>query len=103
VALSLTMTLNELAINALKYGAMSVETGRLSVNWNVQPQSNGVLLTVDWREQDGPPVTPPEHEGLGSRLMKRCIERDLGGIFVLTYAPEGVLCRFSFMVTEHSA
>ncbi|WP_431145549.1 PAS domain-containing sensor histidine kinase [Pseudomonas alvandae] len=103
VALSLTMTLNELAINALKYGAMSVETGRLSVNWNVQAQSNGNLLTLDWREQGGPPVSPPEREGLGSRLMKRCIERDLSGIFVLTYAPEGVLCRFSFMVTEHSA
>ncbi|WP_434610516.1 PAS domain-containing sensor histidine kinase [Pseudomonas sp. R1-7] len=103
VALGLTMTLNELAINALKYGSMSVETGRLSVNWNVQPQSNGVLLTVDWREQDGPPVSPPEREGLGSRLMKRCIERDLGGIFVLTFAPEGVLCRFSFMVAEHHA
>lgn len=103
VALSLTMTLNELAINALKYGAMSVETGRLSVNWNVQAQSNGNLLTLDWREQGGPLVSPPEREGLGSRLMKRCIERDLGGIFVLTYAPEGVLCRFSFMVTEHSA
>ncbi|XXE56846.1 PAS domain S-box protein [Pseudomonas sp. R1-15] len=103
VALGLTMTLNELAINALKYGAMSVETGRLSLNWNVQPQSNGTLLTLDWREQGGPPVFPPEREGLGSRLMKRCIERDLGGIFVLTFAPEGVLCRFSFMVVEQSA
>lgn len=103
VALGLTMTLNELAINALKYGAMSVETGRLSVNWNVQPQPNGTLLTLDWREQGGPCVYPPEREGLGTRLMKRCIERDLGGIFVLTFAPEGVLCRFSFVVAEHSA
>ncbi|MBC3375897.1 PAS domain S-box protein [Pseudomonas sp. SWRI92] len=103
IALGLTMTLNELAINALKYGAMSVETGRLSVNWNVQPQPNGTLLTVDWREQGGPLVLQPEREGLGSRLMKRCIERDLGGIFVLTFAPEGVLCRFSFMVAENHA
>lgn len=101
VALSLTMTLNELAINALKYGAMSTETGTLSVIWSVQPQPNGALLTLDWREQHGPTVSTPVHEGLGSRLMKRCIERDLGGSFELDFAPEGVHCRFSFMVAEN--
>ncbi|MBD8151005.1 PAS domain S-box protein [Pseudomonas fluorescens] len=101
VALSLTMTLNELAINALKYGAMSTETGTLSVIWSVQPQPNGALLTLDWREQHGPTVSTPAREGLGSRLMKRCIERDLGGSFELDFAPEGVHCRFSFMVAEN--
>lgn len=103
VALNLTMTLNELAINALKYGAMSVETGTLSVTWSGQPQSDGVLLTLNWREQGGPPVSAPKREGLGSRLMKRCIERDLGGTFVLTFAPEGVLCRFSFLIRVNEA
>jgi len=98
VALNLTMTLNELAINALKYGAMSVETGRLSLTWALQPQSNGTLLTLDWREQGGPSVSQPKREGLGSRLMKRCIERDLGGTFDLTFAPQGVFCRFSFLI-----
>lgn len=96
VALNLTMILNELAINALKYGAMSVETGTLAVTWHLQAQADGTLLTLDWREQGGPPVSPPEREGLGSRLMQRCIERDLAGKFDLTYAPQGVCCRFSF-------
>ncbi|WP_460076474.1 PAS domain-containing sensor histidine kinase [Pseudomonas sp. H2_C01] len=98
VALNLTMTLNELAINALKYGSMSVETGTLAVTWHLQAQADGTLLTLDWREQGGPPVSPPEREGLGSRLMRRCIERDLAGKFDLTYAPEGVCCRFSFLI-----
>ena len=98
VALNLTMTLNELAINALKYGAMSVETGTLAVTWHLQTQVDGTWLTLDWQERGGPPVSPPEREGLGSRLMKRCIERDLGGTFDLTYAPQGVCCRFSFLI-----
>ncbi|UZE21501.1 PAS domain S-box protein [Pseudomonas sp. B21-056] len=98
VALNFTMTLNELAINALKYGSMSVETGTLSVTWDLQPQPDGTLLTLDWREQGGPLVARPEREGLGSRLMKRCIERDLGGKFDLSFAPEGVCCRFSFLI-----
>ncbi|MBC3301116.1 PAS domain S-box protein [Pseudomonas sp. SWRI18] len=101
MALSLTMTLNELAINALKYGAMSTEAGTLSVSWRVQPQPNGALLSLDWREQGGPTVLTPVREGLGSRLMKRCIERDLGGSFELDFAQEGVHCRFSFMVAEN--
>lgn len=101
VALNLTMTLNELAINALKYGAMSTHTGTLSVSWSVRPQPSGTLLTVNWREQGGPSVSTPEREGLGSRLMKRCIERDLGGSFELDFAHEGVHCRFSFMLAEN--
>lgn len=101
VALSLTMTLNELAINALKYGSMSVEAGTLCVNWSVQSQPNAVLLTLDWLERGGPSVSTPERKGLGSRLMQRCIERDLGGSFELDFAREGVHCRFSFMVAEN--
>lgn len=103
VALNLTMTLNELAINALKYGAMSVETGTLSVTWSVRHQEAGVLLEVQWHEQGGPTVSQPEREGLGSRLMKRCIERDLGGQFLLGFAPEGVQCRFSFLIGAQGA
>lgn len=98
VALNLTMTLNELAINALKYGAMSVETGSLWVKWELQPQPHGTLFTLDWRESGGPVVSRPEREGLGSRLMKRCIERDLEGTFDLTFAPQGVSCHFSFLI-----
>jgi PAS domain S-box-containing protein len=103
IALNLTMTLNELAINALKYGAMSTERGTLSVSWSVQPQTNGALLSLDWREQGGPPVFTPKHEGLGSRLMKRCIERDLGGSFELDFCREGVRCRFSFPLADHQS
>jgi PAS domain S-box-containing protein len=96
VALGLTMTLGELATNALKYGALSCEEGVLSVTWNVQPNSGGaLLLNLDWREQGGPSVAPPERRGLGSRLMERCIERDLGGELDLAFNPDGVLCRIS--------
>ncbi len=98
VALNLTMTLNELAINALKHGAMTVETGRLSVIWNTQPHADGVLLSLEWREHDGPQIAEPKRRGLGLRLMARCIERDLDGTFELSFPPEGVVCRISFAI-----
>lgn len=98
VALNLTMTLNELAINALKHRSMTVETGSLSITWSSQPHTDGVLLSLEWREQGGPQVSEPERRGLGGRLMERCIERDLDGTFQLSFVPEGVVCRLSFAI-----
>lgn len=92
-ALNLTMTLNELATNALKYGSLSSENGTLSVTWDVQPGARGTFLVLDWHEQGGPPVAPPTRRGVGSRLMERCIERDLGGEFDLVFNQDGVSCR----------
>lgn len=92
-ALSLTMALSELATNAAKYGALSSEHGRLSVVWQLREDSEGVrTLTIEWLEQDGPPVKPPTRRGFGGRLMERCIEGDLGGVFDLSYEPKGVRC-----------
>ena len=95
VALNLTMVLNELATNAAKYGALSTHQGCVSVRWEKAPRQDGTSLVLEWREAGGPAVAPPMTRGLGSRLMERCIERDLGGTFALSFAPEGVACRIS--------
>lgn len=104
VALSLTMVLNELATNALKFGALSDEAGHLSVTWQVQAHSNGTRsLALDWKEHGGPPVSAPERSGLGSRLIKRCIERDLGGELDFVFNPDGVSCHMSILIGAGSA
>jgi PAS domain S-box-containing protein len=96
-ALSFTMVLNELLTNAAKYGALSAPGGSVSVTWQVdtgeQPQSS---IECEWRERGGPPVTPPKRRGFGTRLMERCIERDLAGEFDLVFEPEGTRCRMVF-------
>ncbi|MCR5875872.1 sensor histidine kinase [Phenylobacterium sp. J426] len=51
-ALALGLALNELATNALKYGALSVPTGRLDVSWRIQRGH----VVLEWRESDGPAV-----------------------------------------------
>lgn len=101
VALNLTMTLNELAVNSLKHGAMTVDTGSLSIIWSTQPHADGVLLSLEWREHGGPQVFEPKRRGLGLRLIERCIERDLDGTFELSFASEGVVCRFSSVIGSH--
>ena len=88
-ALALSMALHELATNAVKYGALSVPEGRVTIRWTV---SDDDMLTLSWVEQDGPPVQPPERSGFGSRLLQRSLARELGGDVVFTFAPEGVRC-----------
>jgi PAS domain S-box-containing protein len=102
-ALSLTMALNELVTNALKYGALSSEAGTLSVAWDLQRDPHPAKLTLEWREHGGPPVVPPTRRGFGTRLMERCIERDLGGEFDLVFNPDGVSCSMSIPVETDKA
>jgi PAS domain S-box-containing protein len=102
VALNLTMVLNELATNAAKYGALSNEAGRVVLSWSLRSQANATLLALEWREAGGPPVSPPMRRGLGSRLMERCIERDLAGEFDLAFAAAGVTCCISIPLPENT-
>lgn len=91
-ALSMTMVLNELATNAAKYGSLSNPSGTLSVDWQVS-EGPDPTLQVEWLERGGPPVTPPARQGFGTRLIDRCVHRDLEGRLDLQFGESGVLCR----------
>ncbi|HEU0133741.1 MAG TPA: HWE histidine kinase domain-containing protein, partial [Allosphingosinicella sp.] len=74
-ALALAMALHELGTNALKYGALSVEAGRVSIGW----EQDGDRLGLQWRETGGPRVEAPGRRGFGTRLIERGLAADLGG------------------------
>jgi PAS domain S-box-containing protein len=97
-ALSLTMALNELGTNAIKYGALSRSEGQLSIEWRLSNEGGETKIDLEWREKGGPPVVPPSRRGFGSRLMERCIEGDLDGKIELAFEPSGVRCRMSLPV-----
>lgn len=87
-ALSLSMAMHELATNAVKYGALSNETGRVDVVWRVTSGQ----LRIEWRESGGPPVMAPTRRGFGSRLVENGLAGELGGTAELHFNPEGLLC-----------
>lgn len=82
----LVLALHELATNALKYGALSSDCGRVGVVWS--PQADGVVA-LNWTERGGPPVAPPTRRGLGSRLLAP--QPGLDQVAV-AFDPEGVTC-----------
>jgi len=91
-ALALGIAFNELATNAVKYGAFSNEAGTIAIEWTLKGTSDGRLLHLQWRESDGPPVTPPSRRGFGSRVIEQGLAHELGGAVELDYAPSGVVC-----------
>ncbi|WP_198580402.1 PAS domain-containing protein [Methylorubrum sp. DB1722] len=69
-ALSLSLLLHELATNALKYGALSTEIGKVQITWRTENEQSPSLV-LNWAERDGPPVVPPsDRGGFGSKLIR---------------------------------
>jgi two-component sensor histidine kinase len=93
-ALALGMALHELTINAMKYGALSAEKGRLSVTWAVRDG----LLELNWTEKGGPPPDPKGSKGFGTTLVMRQLEGPLGGQAKFDFHPEGLTVRLSLPI-----
>lgn len=91
VAMALAMATHELTTNASKYGALSVDTGVVCLSWSVEADGfDGRILSLQWRERGGPPVTIPTKRGFGSMLLERILGPQLRGAVQIEYPPEGV-------------
>lgn len=90
-ALTLALMLHELGTNAAKYGALSNETGRVSISWRIAGRPGEERLRFRWSERGGPPVVPPTRTGFGSRLIERSLVHSFGGSARLRYPPEGAV------------
>lgn len=83
--MQLAMALHELGTNAVKYGALSCDGGRVVVSWSL---GDGTI-DLRWEERGGPLVSPPSRQGMGSRILSP------GGALRrvdLDYRPEGLVC-----------
>jgi two-component sensor histidine kinase len=86
-AAALSLTLHELAVNAVKYGSLSVESGRVEVVWRVAP---GGGFNLEWLETGGPMTSPPDRRGFGMTLIEDVVGRELGGRATVEYKRSGV-------------
>lgn len=98
-ALSIALALHELATNAVKYGALSAPDGSLALAWTLTAEEGNARFTLEWQERGGPLVKPPAAESFGTRLIKSATANEPGNKIDLDYAPEGLTCRMSFLVT----
>lgn len=83
---TIALIFHEMATNAAKYGALSIEAGTVSVEWALK---DGRLELV-WKEFGGPPIAnEPDSSGFGSSLVTNTITRH-GGTIANIWHRDGV-------------
>ena len=83
-AQNFTLIIHELATNALKYGALSGASGKISIRW----RSEAGQLVFDWIEQDGPEVSAPTRQGFGHVILND-LPKGFGASVMSEYANGG--------------
>ncbi|GAA0731868.1 hypothetical protein GCM10009106_12820 [Sphingomonas japonica] len=68
--LSTSLLIHELATNAMKYGALCTNSGRVGIDWRVDDADGDGELVLEWTERGGPPAVVPTRKGFGSRLVR---------------------------------
>jgi PAS domain S-box-containing protein len=89
-AVPIRLILHELVTNAVKYGALSSESGEvwLSAKDNPEPE----YLRLEWIESGGPPVSEPERNGFGRTVIARILRYSPHGGAELAFHSDGVRC-----------
>lgn len=98
--LAFAMAVHELASNAAKYGALSVATGRLTVEWTVTGGPADRVLTFAWTESDGPTVTTPERRGFGTTMIEQTLTYELKAEVEREFNSAGLHCTIAIPLTE---
>lgn len=86
-AAALSLALHELAVNAVRYGSLSTENGKVEVVWRRTPDGG---FALEWLETGGPPATAPTTKGFGATLIEDVAGRELGGSAHINYKSSGV-------------
>ncbi len=94
LAQTIAVALHELATNAAKYGALSVDEGQVRVEWMRSADADGRLV-LRWTEMGGPPVKPPTRNGFGTHVIEVMIRRHVGGDVILDWRPGGLVCEIA--------
>ena len=91
-AQNLGLALHELAVNAAKFGALSVPTGRVSITWIRRESTGGSAIELDWRERLGPKVKARRKKGFGTVVIERNLARALDAEINMDFDPDGLHC-----------
>ncbi len=86
-----TLTLHELATNAVKHGALGSETGHVDLSWSCEP---GGAYRIVWRETGIDGVKVPDTPS-GSAIIQSLVAAN-GGTLDYDWRPDGLVATLSF-------
>lgn len=85
----LRMIVHELTTNAFKHGALSRPGGAVCVSWERIGDGADASIRLDWREEGGPPASPPDRLGHGKTMIERTAKNN-GWDAEVHFHPEGL-------------
>ncbi|GBR46896.1 sensor histidine kinase [Gluconobacter roseus] len=89
------LAIYELTTNAIKYGALSNDTGTVTVSWDLEAEEDGPVFRMCWKESGGPTVTQPERRGFGSIVIEHNPRSIPGASVSCSHEPDGTIWTFS--------
>lgn len=84
----IALIIHELAVNAMRHGALAHQSGTLNVKWR-QPVSGGI--EVEWKEAGGTPPAAIRKSGFGTIMVDALVERQLRGSIQRDWLNDGLL------------
>jgi PAS domain S-box-containing protein len=89
-AQTFSLIVHELATNAVKYGALSLPNGQVTIHWSTEGTGAEARFGFQWQERGGPRVTPPTRKGFGRTVLERAAAQAFGAPPTIRFAPEGM-------------
>lgn len=93
------LAVHELATNAVKFGALAYEGGRVDISWRIEDEREPALV-IEWVERGVPGVIFRERDGFGGQLIERALPYELSATTVLAFEPGGVRCILRLPVSK---
>lgn len=101
-AIAMEMVFHELVTNAIKYGALSNETGRITARWHQFSRPDGDRARVEWIESGGPAIKADGKPGFGTMLIQSSVSHDLAGTVIMQFEPQGLHCTIEFPIIKRT-
>ena len=96
-AAPLSLIFNELATNALKYGALSADNGRIDVGWEISCNPGDVpSIVLTWTETGGPKIDAVGARSFGTTLIEKSFAE---ATVNLDLQPDGLICKITWPVS----
>jgi two-component sensor histidine kinase len=89
LARPMCMAIHELATNAMKHGALGVDSGTVMISTTLLPDNH---LQLSWLETDGPTVPEERTTSTGISLLEGLVSHEMHGTIELNFKESGLHC-----------
>ncbi|WP_137045171.1 HWE histidine kinase domain-containing protein [Pseudolabrys sp. FHR47] len=98
-AQNLGLALHELSANAVRFGALSIPDGQVSIEWRRDDAPNAPVEFF-WRETQGPRVKPRRKRGFGTMVIETNLTRALDAKIDMIFDPDGLRCQVEIPASQ---